>query len=627
MSEFTVIMIRKKYRNSDFMYKYYNNPHGVFQENPHAVKIVKDGFSLSADLTTRHNGTIYIEENKNPEKKSLVMSFGWCYRIGNRENQLEEEDMAIFLQSHRSETMQNIEVFSGVFCILSYDHFSESLWICTDMWAQHGFYYGSNPYMIVISSKASIVANYLSTNIDGISYLSLLRATDVPPGRTLYCNVWRVTCGRGLYLNTKSGVARLVQIQPLYRPIKRISFKDTVDQFIDVVTRVCPFAASRPSTTVDLTGGNDSRITCAALASAQRGRIGKQVTFKVVGEENHPDVIIARRIANIFDWTLRRNDEKLNQNYTIEQLHEAALLSDGQYILPDVLGRLVQEFKYWKSTDGLVNSLGGELFRDFFWRHELQRMGCTNKINFCALLKHRLHVSNDVDIRRISDGLLTIDDHNLYLLKPYMVIDSKLPDIKNVYKLDVIYLHKLMSKSFCWILSDLRKLIFPFLSSEITSFSLRIPWKFRVFRRLVTTAIEQIEPSLSLIPTDQGAPMSSLRSSTLMSYVRYMVSDIQSAYNRHYRKKRLNENRVSLSVPTHWLDIIANGIASKKSYTTEPVLIKIKKNHSQNLSKTQYREIQLLLLIELITEHYKGISQSLSFKGRDANFTDTTMSL
>lgn len=132
-------------------------------------------------------------------------------------------------------------------------------------------------------------------------------------------------------------------------------------------------------------------------------------------------------------------------------------------------------------------------------------MGRTNRVNFDALLKYRLHASNDVDVTHISDGHLTRNDHNWALLKPYQMIASAAPDILNVYKLDIIYAHKLMSRSYCWILSDLRKVILPFLSHEITQVSMRMPWQFRAHRKLVTAAVERMNPVLSLMPTDSGA--------------------------------------------------------------------------------------------------------------------------
>lgn len=154
-------------------------------------------------------------------------------------------------------------------------------------------------------------------------------------------------------------------MQQLYQPPENISFKEAVDQLIEVLVRVCPSAASGSLTAVDLTGGNDSRLMAAALSLSQSGQIGKQVTFKVVGDESHPDVIVARQIAGSFGWTLLRDDRTTDEDYSAKSLMNASILSDGSYLPTNVHRRLTQESVRWGSVDRLVGSLGGELFRDF----------------------------------------------------------------------------------------------------------------------------------------------------------------------------------------------------------------------------------------------------------------------
>jgi hypothetical protein len=555
------------------------------------------------------------------------MSFGWCYRNGSSVNDLTEADMIAFLQTHRSGAAPDVAAMEGIFCILSYDHVSESMWICTDMWAQHGYYYGSNSDLVVVSSNASIVADMLEAQIDGMSYLALLRGTGVPPGRTLYRNVWRVTCGRALHLDASRRTAQLVQIQPLHRPPVRVTFASALDQVVESLTTVCPFAASRPSTVVDLTGGNDSRLMAAALRSSRGSRVDEDVTFKVVGEDSHPDVVIARQIADLFGWSLRRNPTPSDEGLSVELLVKAALLGDG-FQMPLAVGkRLLQETQHWESFDAHVGSIGGELFRDFFWRHELQHEGRTSRVNFDALLKHRLYASVNVDPGRLSDGLITLADHNAALLKPYRLVVAALPEMLNVYALDIIYLHKLMSTSYCWILSDTRKVILPFLSAAATNVSLRIPWKFRARRRLVTAAVERMNSDLAELPTDAGAPMTPLRLSTLFAYGQYAFRDARSAYARHFSRKRPAQKQVLTTVPRVCLEFLSEGDGGGDPYDTSWVLSQLRANRDGNVSAQVNREIQALMMLRILTTHYSRISRSLAFDGRDAQFNSASWSL
>ncbi len=627
MSGFTVVLRKTNHASSSMQSCDSRKSSGVFTVNNHAVSIVRDGFSLSADLTESHNGNIYIEKNNNPQNRSFVISFGWCYQRGSTTSQLKENEMIELLRSHRSKTTPDIDELSGIYSILSYDHLSETLWICTDMWAQHGFYYGSDANNVVASSQASVVANTINASIDGISYLSLLRNTGTPPGRTFYCDVWRATCGKALHLDMKSRKARLVQIQPLYQPPERISFKEAVDQLIDVLFRVCPLAAGEPSTRVDLTGGNDSRLMAAALSSSPGSTTGHNTTFRVVGEENHPDVIIARQIANKLGWILERGDRVIHEKHAPNSLLDASILSDGNHLPINVHNRVTHESTLWGPLGGLVGSIGGELFRDFFWRHEFMNMGRTSRVNFDALLKHRLYASDDVDVAQISNGQLTLDDHNSSLLNPYRMIAASMPDVTNVYKLDLIYLHKLMNTSYCWILSDVRKLILPFLTHEVTRVSLRVPWEFRAHRKLVTTAIEKMSPTLSSIPTDTGAPMKPLRLSTLGVYSRYAAHDLWTMYRRHFSKTTSKQGRATSSIPAEWLNLFKENRGAQKLSNIPSSIRGGKEKRNHTFSAAECREIHTLLMIQSLTTYYKGITPALSFVGNDASFAETTCPL
>ena len=628
MAEFIAILCKPGGEESFRQIAPHEDGLGFYRLSPHAFKVVKPGFYLKADLTPRHNGTIWVEEHDDPAKRSAVMTFGWCYKMGSGNNELTESEMAELVHLQRKNGTPNVDVLSGTYCLLSYDHVSESLWVCTDMWAQMGFYFGSNEDIAVAGSSAAEIADILNEKLDGISYLSHLRGTDFPPGRTLFANVWRATCGRALHLNLKNKIARVVQIQPLYHPPLRIGFKEAVERFIDVTSRVIPQAASDPSTCVDLTGGNDTRMSAAALAYAQGGKIGQQVLFRVTGSANHPDAVTAQRIADTFGWTLIRNDRDFPLDYSIESLQKAAILSDGKFNLSLILNRLIRETKFWETTGGLVGSLGGELFRDFNWRHELLNIGRTNRINYRAWLRHRLWASNDVDIKRVSAGRLNLEDHNEALIQPYRTVDQTLPDMKNVYKLDRFYHYKKMHSTWCWPISDLRKIILPFHCQEIARVSMAIPWHLRLGRRLITTGIQRMAPRLASIPTDKGAPMEPLRPGNFSNYINWLIADVRSNYARHFGKTKFTPiQQYQFTIAPFCLNIILNGSHARQLYETDSILNQAKHDGIVGLTKSQNDEIQALLLAEMILRNYPKINPELSFDGEDAKISQTSYAL
>lgn len=586
-------------------------------ENSCSLKIIDKGLQINAKFARHPFGKIWLSKTKKLNERSAVVCFGWCYKIGSDENQVTDSDLSEFFDEHRKIEIPDFQKYSGNYSILSYDNINKTIWIVSDKWAQMGFFYGYNSKMIVVSSKASIVANNLHANIDGYSYISLLRCSTIQPGRSLYNNVWRITCGRGIYLDVKSKKAKLVQIHPLFQVPKYSSFKEALNDFVDIVPKVCQKASSLPGTVVDLTAGNDSRLTVASLISYYGKDIENKITFKVIGSEDDIDVIIARKIAKIYNLNLIWQERDLSEtDYSIDFLDEGILLSDGLF-LPDptfVCG-IFREKAYWKSYDNLVGSLGGELCRDFFWRHEMLNMGRSKRVNFDALLRHRLYASNDIDVKRISNSHLSIEEHNCSLLQPYKEIEKKYPDIKNVYKLDIIYLYKLMTKSMSWVYSDYRRNLLPFLTSEVTSITLRTPWLFRKNRKLVTAAVEKILPYLALIPANGTQPMMPMRITTLPQYLNYNIMDYYSAWTRHFcpSSKRIPKR---YSIPLGWLEVLPG---QNLFYDTDRLIGKTKNNKGTNLSMSEYRELAGLLLLDSLTSHFKNIKSEIYYAGSDVN--------
>lgn len=593
-------------------------------ENSCSLKIIDKGLQIIAKFARHPFGKIWLSKTKKLNERSAVVCFGWCYKIGSDENQVTDSDLSEFFDEHRKMKIPDFQKYSGNYSILSYDNINKTIWIVSDKWAQMGFFYGCNSKMIVVSSKASIVANNLHANIDGYSYISLLRCSTIQPGRSLYNNVWRITCGRGIYLDAKSKKAKLVQIHPLFQVPKYSSFKEALNDFVDIVPKVCQKASSLPGTVVDLTAGNDSRLTVASLISHYGRDIENKTTFKVIGSEDDIDVIIARKISKAYNLNLICQERNLSEtDCSTDFLNKAILLSDGLFLPdPTFVCDIFREKQYWKSYDNLVGSLGGELCRDFFWRHEMLNMGRSKSVNFDALLRYRLYASNDIDVKRISNNYLTIDEHNYSLLQPYKQIVEKYPDIKNVYKLDIIYLYKLMTKSMSWVYSDYRRNLLPFLTSEVTSITLRTPWLFRKNRKLVTAAVEKIVPYLSSIPSNNTQPMMPMRVSTLPNYLYYIITDYYSAFMRHIytRRKRIS---TKYTIPSEWLEVLASGLSVENTFYDARMLIdNAKRNYGKNLLMSEYRELAGLLLLESLTSHFKNIKREIYYSGSDVNLTD-----
>ena len=512
--------------------------------------------------------------------------------------------------------MIDLDDFSGNYCILSYDHLTDTLWCCSDLWAQQGFYFGASRELVAIGSRASWVANQLCAPVDGYSYLTMLRGASIVPGMTLYYGVHRSTCGLNLKLDLGKCSAVLARTGDIWKPPLDISFEEALEASIDAIARVCLRASCLPHTAVDMTGGNDTRLTAAALSSSKGSEIGKRATFKIAAGEGHPDADIASRIANELGWTLRRHDraeERQITNDTLDFLREVAVLSDGKRF-PFALARtLSNERTHWAEHPHLVGSGSGELFRDHYWYQEMLNAGRTEKVDYEAF-KRTLWASADVDFERVSRGAVSRLDHDDYLKTSYELIETGAPSLLNVYKLDRIAVHRSLSANDHWRFSELRAAHNPYRTAEATDVAMRLPWSYRLGRKIVTNVVERLSPRLARIPTTSGAPMHPLRIGNVGSYLRFHVWDTADCWNRHFgpggRQKRASH--LGRTVPASWLQYTAKarrgGVLDDTGLTSRGT-----SGESVAGSPAEFREQQMILLLTVLRDVYPNLQLRLYF--------------
>ena len=104
-----------------------------------------EGCELVARTEQRETDRIWLEPCDRPgQDRSFVVIFGWCYRKSSDSPVLSDSDCGAILKSHRQHEVIDLDDFSGNYCVLSFDHLSDTLWCCSDLWAQQSFYFGAN---------------------------------------------------------------------------------------------------------------------------------------------------------------------------------------------------------------------------------------------------------------------------------------------------------------------------------------------------------------------------------------------------------------------------------------------------------------------------------------------------
>ena len=457
----------------------------------------------------------HLETAADGSRASFVLLFGAAHWKGRQDSWLSAADLTTFLERHRAGEPPPVLDADGNYCAVSYDHFSDSVWVATDFWATVGFYYGHGADFAVVSSRAAAVADLIGSPVDATAYVALLRSAVFPAGSTLFRDVSRISMGEALRLAPLVRDVGPIPLAPLYREPDDGSFRESVERSVTALRRVVPFAGSRPATVVDITAGNDTRLLAAALAG--RADVARDLTFRVVGPSTSPDVLISSRLAGRLGWT-HRVCARQTGALTGDALVDTAVAADGSFSLEYIANRLAFEERHWPDARHLIGGTAGELFRNWIWQPELLRMGRTPSINYDALLRHRVSRDRRVDVPRITGGRLDQRMHDELLIAPLRKLDASLWSVLNVYKLDLYYIQRLIHRVPWWAIAPRIVTILPLLWMGLTDVSLRLPWRHKMTRRLVTTVVERLHPGLAEEPTDRGAPFRPLRLGTALAY-------------------------------------------------------------------------------------------------------------
>jgi hypothetical protein len=460
-------------------------------------------------------------EDSSAASGSFVYILGWCYRIGSLGDWPNDRECQEMLHRQRNGLSPLDENYSGNYGVVVYDSEHEEIALQPDHWAMSGVYYSASPKCIAVSNRSTAVASLVFTSLDGYSILSLLRGTHFPFGRTLFSDVHRVMCGCYLKIDISRMQLNVTRAFPIYVPAEKKSFTEAKEAIGETLCRMAQRWSGSQSAIFDLTGGNDTRLTAAAMLHENPEGLQQNLAWCVTGPEDHPDVRIATKIADLCKWPLLRLDKEVASDASIEWLQKAILAADGTCLVDSACARIKQELNRGDWT-WHVGSIGGELLRGFFWRHEFLSLGKTNRVDCAALLAYRLYASRQVDTKILGEHSPSLSEHDEILLGPYRRIGEIGNDALNPYKLDTMYMHKLCysaGNGQSWLMG-LRNIQLPLVSWELSKEILSIPWKLRATRRLILTIIGDLAPQLATIPNDRGEPMRPITVGTLPFYVK-----------------------------------------------------------------------------------------------------------
>jgi hypothetical protein len=561
---------------------------------------------------------IWAEDGLDSESAATVYVLGWCYRIGSTSQAVEPEDCREFIERHRRGLPPVDDSFSGNYVVVVFDTRVGRVAIQPDRWALGAAYFWASDRGIAVSSRAAAVANIAGSAFDGYSFLSIVRSTHIPFGRSLFLDVHRVLSG--CYLSIVMRTARL-EVKRAAPPFVDIVSRRRVES-VDLVEETTRDLARRLGQTTepsifDLTGGNDTRLLAAGLSSEHPGGLGSGFSWNVVGADEQPDVEIARQVAGSCGWQLRRLDRLYPTDAPRSALQRAAVQGDGSCLIDASFCRIEQELTSRGGWEWLTGAIGGELLRGFWWGQEAFALGRTNRVNIAALLDYRIRPADGGVGKDLIPDWPSTEEHNEVLIEPYREIGRAGGKRLNVYKLDAMYLYRLSYSSGSW-LAGLRRIRLPLLSWEFTRVALSLPWKLRRSRDLSLRVIQRLNPALCAIPTDTGAPMRPLGVRSAPSHIRiFAATTLHRVPLLIRRSTGLLGARRPINVkpaPSSWIDSLSES-GKVSSIVGQSVVRSVCENaRSPSRSQDSVRALYGLLTLEMLLERFPNLTGKMVFQ-------------
>src|SRR5271166_3376394 len=341
------------------------------------------------------------EKERSDFLGSFVQVLGWCYKISSKRESLNADDYRQILERFRAGKSPLDGDYGGNFVLLAYDSKTQRLAVQPDRLAMGTAFYSEENGEFACSNRALRLASYFRYALDGHSVLAQMRGTHMPFGRSFFSGVRRLMSCEYIEIDLARGRAEVKKPDSLFVPTRAISYGDSVDLVAETVqTTVSRLLAAGP-VQFDLTGGNDTRVLASAIDSLTRNNGTHQFSFRVADPEGSPDVRVARRISEDRGWSLTRVDRHPLPEPGVNDLASAATGSDGNfpahYIWERVsFERLHARHGQWNTH---VGAASGELFRGFFYTHEMFSLGSASDVNYGTLLAYRTYASRGVNLR------------------------------------------------------------------------------------------------------------------------------------------------------------------------------------------------------------------------------------
>lgn len=460
------------------------------------------------------------------EEETVAVCFGWGGRLAGTDARFDEPSLADVVAALRADPRQPARAalrLTGNFVLVVVDRETQRAFVLSDEWAVRCFYYGGNGREVVASSRASAVAALLRAPLDGMAWVAGLRGAFPALDGTMFHGVRRAWAGQALAADLAAGSVRLAcddrfQDRHVPRP-----FSESIDALAAAMRRTARRCSSLAPAFVDLTGGNDSRLTAAALHAEG---LAAATVFQVGENAGDADGPLAREIAARLGAKILLRDRDGEPDVPVDDFAACGVRFDGYFLGLGNARRMWAARHDYGDYRYHWGSLGGELARDYFWRHEYLKFWTPRRVDLAYLLKRRLYSPWNARAVAAAGLAVTAAAHDDYLLAPLRNVVGHMDGASKFNVLDLLYVGRLAQKtSVAWAYAPDQTVVLPLLAKEFLDAALGAAWWQRVNRRLSLEVLARLAPGLQDVPNDYGMVMAPLAWSTLGAHAKSLAGD------------------------------------------------------------------------------------------------------
>jgi hypothetical protein len=406
----------------------------------------------------------------------------------------------------------------GVFTVVAFDADRKRAIVVPSALGELAIYVRKNEQGIIgISTSIHTLATLGPVSLDEFTCRTLYRCGHRLPPSTVFNEIKSIRLGCLLEVEGGRCEEQNYWSPSFAEPVGK-TLASTANEIAELLTGYCTSLIEPGMSVVsDLTGGFDSRVTTACLM-----RAGIPFVPTVSGSNEHPDVIISRRICQGEELPLMVVDTEENLGDVSQDIKAAVTLSEGCVDTAAYMNTLRVKRKIFSSfSQRPVVAVGGglgECYRDFYWYQEFLDRGKRKPASIEKLIRYR------IDARPLRMDFFAQDWHRDWREQIRSYVEGVIQPYsgeRNTAQIDVVYLHKMTGMVGGTISAMARwsAPLAPFFSTAALDRALSVPPQWRYGSRLLRQICSSVRPRVAEYTALQGGPCAPM---TLKNWYRFL---------------------------------------------------------------------------------------------------------